>query len=125
MDSWDFIKYFYKIKFNYPSHIVDLLAVSDILYNSCLGYSNTRISRKLHIDVNYVGSVLIEFLGFSGWYDDLIYSPIAIYKQDTRLDRFRVLVYNIDIFLDENTINISYKICKQYYEIKDRIDKYN
>jgi hypothetical protein len=124
MDKWKLVQKFYKEKFGYPYRITDLIAVQEILKESCMGYSNSRIASRLEIAEEDVFHDLIEFLHFSGWEYDLKYSPLALYAQHKDLDRYRGEVYNIDMYAKDSYILVGFRICGQYDKIRKELKEY-
>lgn len=124
MNSWLNVQRFYKQEFGYPYIITDLIAVGDILKRCCMGYSNIRIAKRLDFTEQYITSTLIEFLKFSGWYKDLFYSPLAIYKQYSSIDNFLSEVYNKDMYAVEKYARLAFTICKRYTNLMKEVEKY-
>ena len=67
-----------------------------------------------------IEEVLIQYLDFFGWEQDLDFSPIAIYKEYTTQETFRYKIYEVSaIERSQKVINMSYNICIKFLKIKE------
>jgi len=58
-----------------PKHIAEFIAITPIVKDYVEGYSITSIARRTKFDTEYIEKTLNKFFGFSGWVDDLDFSP--------------------------------------------------
>jgi hypothetical protein len=123
-NRWKYILKYYRNSFGFPYYITDYIAIKEIIKLCCCGYSNKRISNRLKFQLDYVIGVLQKFLYFTGWYSDLSFSPLAIYKQGDTLDSFTIKVYNIDTFIKDTIIESSFNICEEYNKIQKELEEY-
>jgi hypothetical protein len=123
-ETWEFIKSIYKIKFNIPKYVLEYVAVYDILNLCACGYSNKKISSYVNQDVSYIEEVLLDFYIFKGWFDDLDISPLAVYNLSGGIYIFyEQEIYSRSLIKDYQ-VKQSFKICKQFTEIKQEIYRY-
>jgi len=123
--SWDAVVEYYANVLDTPRKTVNHMAVFDILRLSVKGYSNTYISELLQMDKRYVRDVLIEFLKFTGWKNDLDLSPIDVYNRcDGNFTCYAHECTTISSLFDRDSVLISYTICNDFTKIKKGLDDY-
>ena len=111
--------------FDNNDKLLDYISTIDILRDCAVGYSNYRISKRKHIDTKFIESVLLDAYSISGWNRDLDFSPLALYN----ISGGNRLMYEHEIIMitgkyDERQVNLTYRICKKYLEIKKEVDDY-
>lgn len=121
---WDVIKNYYKIMFNIPPLYIEYIACYPILIDCVTGYSNSSIARRHKLPETYVRDVIIDFLGFLGWEEDLDVNPYAIYKKTNRNFEFfnQELLIN-SAYLTQEDIKFIFKICNQFHKLKSWADE--
>ena len=122
---WDYIKDIYSRKFNIPPLITDFIAVERIVYKSASGYSNRRISFAINESMEYIRQVLEDFIGFSGWDNDLDFNPLALYNRNKdNYDEYMREVSMISSITSDFYTSLTYKVCERYTKMKERIKEY-
>ena len=123
--DWELIKKFYKERLNVPESIVDNIAVFDILELSAKGFSNLYIAESLQMDKRYVRDVLIDFLKFTGWKNDLDISPIDVYNRC--MGNFVCFAHEyrtISSMYDRDSVMVAHTVCKEFTRIKKGLEDY-
>jgi hypothetical protein len=125
LTPWEEVKKLYGDKFNADEHLVDYIAVSDILKLCVSGLSNTTISRIMDLDCIYIERVNFSFLGFLGWQLDLDLSPWKIFKS-VNGDRlvFEKQIWDLTELLNDDIIDLAYRVCSIYSSIRKEIDEF-
>ena len=123
---WEVIKLFYKQNFDIPGRVIDYIAVEPILIKSLSGYSNYRIAISIRDDIEYVNGIILSFLKFDGWNEDLDYNPLATYnKVSGNLNHFREEVLQNSVVSNIKMIDKTFYLCRDYYNnIRNEINKY-
>lgn len=80
-ELWNQVKNYYHDKFGVEPALVDLMADYDILRLCASGSGNNRISEFLSMDLCDVEFILDRYLGFKGWTNNLIFSPLKVYSE--------------------------------------------
>lgn len=125
MDSWDIIQDLYENRLGIPKSITYLLSIELIVKGCAMGLSNSRISKRLDIDVFYISQILSKEVDFEGWTNDLDFSPLAIYnRSDGNFIAYKQEIETISPFYFEDKVKSSFYVCKVYNNIKKEIDKY-
>jgi hypothetical protein len=119
---WYQIVEIYKEKFHTNEEIINLIAVKDILKLSVSGLSNATIANHYDFDIEYVQSVLKEFLGFTGWDRDVDFSPLLLYKNHKALLDFVTEAKTISATADDLLAIMCYNLCKQFEELERTIN---
>jgi hypothetical protein len=120
---WDLIKYYYQKTFNIPPRYIELVSVMPILEKSIEGFGNRTISRAFNVPVDYVEDVLIDFLCFIGWDEDLDLSPIGVYN--TCLGNYTCFYEKIlssSMLIEIEKIPFLFKLCKRFVELKKELE---
>lgn len=126
---WSNLKEFYKTSFGFPEGLVELVSVMDILLLCVSGSSNKSIADFFGYDEFYVKRVLLEWLNFEGWRDDLILNPYKIYLKMVKNKTYDILDFIEEIFkvtegrfapITEVTTDM-FKICQLYKRYEDTI----
>ncbi|MEM4134559.1 MAG: hypothetical protein QXV73_05120 [Candidatus Micrarchaeia archaeon] len=121
---WDVIKSFYKNTFNIPTLYIDYIACYPILIDCVTGYSNASISRRNRVPEDYVQDVIIDFLNFLGWEEDLDINPYAIYKKTSgNFEFFTQEVLISSAYLTLEDIKFIFRICKRFNKLKSWADE--
>jgi hypothetical protein len=122
-ERWEIIKKIHSEKTGTPPHVVDYIAVFDILSKSVRGLSNITIAKLLKFDVGYVEEVLKTFLGYPGWCRNLEVSPLYCYELGfTSYTKFEILMKK-DKTLSDEEIKLAYLTCMKYEIIKQEIEE--
>ena len=86
-----------------------LASVQNLLLYVINGFSNKKVSDMVGMEEVYVQRACNHFLGFSGWEDDLDYSPWHKFKNDL-------------LTLEENSDIIA--VCERYKNYRKELDDY-
>lgn len=124
-NTWELIKDIYKENFSVDGKVIDYIAINDILLQCVSGLSNKKISFSTDLDLPYVEATLFSYLGFSGWKKDLDLSPWYVYQSvyGNRM-AFEKKIYDLTKLLNDDIIDLAYRICAIYDSIKKEIDKF-
>jgi len=122
-DRWELIRAIHSDKTGVPPHVVDYIAVRDILFSCISGISNESIANFFHMDEEYVQEVLIEFLHFDGLEEDLTIRPYLFYKKSVNHVDFALQIH--DIVPDADLIVELFYACEVFDKIKEEIIKYD
>ena len=118
---WEEILKIYKEKFNIEPEVVDMVACSEILRQSCEGLSNETIKILTEYEPDYIRDILKLYFHFEGFESDLDFSPIGTYDHvdgDTYEFLLKVNLLNKSKISTENL----YEICKRYSQIRKEIE---
>lgn len=121
---WELIRAIHSEKTGIPPHIVDCIAIYEILSKCVRGLSNKTISKLFDFKIQYVEVVLKEYLNFDGWRKNLAISPYHIYRASlTSPNKFsKALQVMSNLSIQE--IKMSYEICFKFEKISKEIEKY-
>ena len=123
--EWDAVKQLYKDKFGVEGHLVDYVAVNEILRMCVSGISNERICQSLGLDGVYVSGVIWDYLGFHGWALDLDLDPWRIFCSVTGNKwAFAKKIEDLTELLNNDIIEVAYRICSIYNSIQGEIEKF-
>lgn len=127
-ESWGKILELIEGTIKIPRSIIELIAVKDILTLCASGVCNHKIATVLDVDHFYVKSVLIEFIDFAGWSQDLDLNPYSIYA-NIRANGYGFQEFKNEIFAlspymnDELAIHNAFIICQKLYSIEKKIEE--
>lgn len=121
---WDLLKHHYEINFNIPGYIIDYIAIKDIIRDCVVGYSNSTIARRNKQKVSYVLEVLTGYLWFTGWLDDLDFSPMALYEKSNGIKLAYEQEINMVSSFSQVIVDMSFEICRRYEQIEKELEKY-
>jgi len=122
--TWNLIRIANKKYLGMDPHLSDLIAVEPVISLCALGLSNQSIQYRLEMDLDYIASVIMSFLDFSGWEYDLDFSPFTVYElTDGDYLRYKEAI-EIATPSDHQFIHQSFMVCIAYSEIKGEIDSY-
>ena len=123
--TWKITKKLIATSLNVNQKIIDYIAVLDILKNCVYGYSNKSISKRTQVPIEYVENVLIDFMSFTGWEEDLDISPIAIFRSSGKLfDAFVMNINNLSSMSGDSLIIMAYNTCVVYDYIKEKVEEF-
>lgn len=108
-----------------PPYVVDLLGVQDIIGTCADGLSNQTISVKFELPIEYVDSVIQEYLRFPGWELDLDISPFMVYTSlGGSYDYYKSTIKTVSSLTSKDQINRSFRVCRMYDNIRKEVYKY-
>lgn len=108
-DKWEQFKNKFRVKFpDEDPQLLDYIAVYDIIRLVVSGTSNRDIAEILNESEDYIESVSLEFLDFSGYKENLDFSPILQYKR--LLNRGKQYPFFVQ--------------CEKFVEIKTKVEEY-
>jgi hypothetical protein len=109
MNKWEQFKSKFIEKFpDEDPQLLDYIAVYDIIRLVVSGTSNRDISEILNETEDYIESVVLEFLEFSGYKENLDFSPILQYQR----------------LINKGKQYPFFPQCEKFLEIKRRVDLY-
>lgn len=101
------------------------MAVDEILLECVNGKCNNKIALELDFPADYIESVLKEFLNFSGWKDDIDFSPYMVYNSfDGAWNYYKETVKSISAMTTTKEIGDTHRLCRRYNNIRKEIFKY-
>lgn len=119
MDNlWEFFLQDYSKKTSLPIKVLELIAVLPLVKLCAVGNSNKSIAKRYRVTVEYVEDVLINSLNFSGWEDNLEFSPLAIYKEYPEFNAYKAMVLSRSQ-VKEAVVVMSFNICVKYTKLKE------
>jgi hypothetical protein len=125
MSNWEYVKNFYVQHLHFPPRVVDYIAVDQILKYCVEGISVKSIAGYTESDEEYIAQVLVEFLEFLGWSEDLDVNPLAIYERlNGDYKEFRTEIELLTPLMPSVKINKSYGLVRKYLRIRKEVDKY-
>ena len=124
-NAWLVIQNLYKERYGIEPHLVDYVAVNDILKLCASGLSNKHICKSLDQSPIYVAQVLFHFLGFNGWDSDLDLSPWNVYNRvsGNKL-AFEKEILDLTNLLNDDIIDLAYRVCSIYASIRKEMEKF-
>lgn len=123
--GWDLIKKLYEDNFDVNGHVIDYVAVNDILKFCVSGFSNEKISGLLKLDQAYVHKVIYNFLGFYGWEADLDLSPWRIFcRVNGSKFAFAKEIEVLTNLVNDDIIELAFRICSIYNSIRGEIEAF-
>ena len=128
-NEWELIRAIHSYKTNVPPHVVDLIAVKELLRLYAEGTCVTDISLLLSLDVEYVRAVLQDYYSvvFVDWSATLEFNPYKFYKESSGdLDLYieKVCLFADFVILTEADIIYTWLVCKEYEIYKKEIEEY-
>lgn len=123
---WDFLRDTYAEATGLPTYVVEYLSVLPIIQYAVMGLSTKWIAKRMKVPYDYVESVLIEFLEFTGWDINLEFSPIAIFYQcEKDRDIFIARIEGTYTNVNKGIIYIAFNIANVYDKIKGVLKGYD
>lgn len=123
---WDFLRDTYAEATGLPTYVVEYLSVLPIIQYAVMGLSTKWIAKRMKVPYDYVESVLIEFLEFTGWDINLEFSPIAIFYQcEKDRDMFIARIEGTYTNVNKGIIYIAFNIANVYDKIKGVLKGYD
>lgn len=120
---WEEIKKIINKNTGISMEIVELLSVDEILKQCVFGLSVSHIANYIDQNEKYVREVLLAFLDFEGWNEDLDFSPIACYNRSNTREEFSEDVKSFSHVTNTCGFIFMYDLCRKYKEIEERIKK--
>ena len=125
-ENWGQIRKLYSEAYNMPERVVDILSVQEYLLGCASGLSSLKIADFDEKEKIYVETILFEFIGFRGWEYDLDLNPWHVYRSCYgNRDCFSKKIWDLTNLLSYGTIDLAYRICKIYDELRKEIDNGN
>jgi hypothetical protein len=126
---WKYIKCLYREKLDIPESIVSLLSDDRILMGVVTGLSNKQICNYVNLDEKLIRATVEQYFkaipNFSGWSEDLDFSPIMVYNnKHSTLYGYSKSVKEINGNVSESDIYLSYCICVIYKDYEKELAKY-
>ena len=122
--DWDLIRAVHSDKTGIPPHIVDYIAVYDILKHCVSGKSVDSIAESLEFTLEYVGETIGKFLLLSEWIGYSI-NPYHLYLASSQsIYRYRKIVSRISS-MNESDIVSSFSACHLFYEIEQELKSHD
>lgn len=123
--DWKQITELYERLLNIPRHVIEYVAVYDYVLLSASGKSNKTISEIYDIDMDSLQVDLFEFLGYSGWKEDLDINPLFIYKSvGGMIEKFVIACRADSKILYPIEIELAYSVCERFVEMEKSINEY-
>lgn len=119
--NWDYIRKTLASFLFCKEELIDLIAVYPVLELSLFGKSNQYISDTLDLSINDVSTILQEFLGISGSFQNLDFSPIIISEKYNDCDEFMQEMEYMGLYVQTDAL---YYACKRLKEYKKEIDQF-
>ena len=111
---------------NTPELVIDYMAVTNILQMSVRGLANFKIASFNGMDEEMVKHTLFKFLGFGGWEFDLDLDPWRMFVvTNGNFELYELQILSLTNLLDCDIIQLSYKLCKKYKQIREEIKQYD
>lgn len=123
-DNWRTIRAVHSSITGIPPHVVDYIAVEDILVNFVQGLSTTSIADLYEMDMSYIEEVLKDYLFCTGWVQDLKFNPLKVFKEsfaESEIFNNKIISYNIKYGYDIPPFSL-FNVCKLYIKIKEQIE---
>lgn len=108
---------------NIPRHIIEYVAVHMTLLYVVSGKSNDSIASIQDITADDVEHDCVEFLGFTGWKEDLDINPLFVYNR-VNGDYTTFVGWLIETGMSREQIEQAFTICKKFKEIEEQINEY-
>ena len=122
---WDSMRDLIATKINVPASVVDYISVSEILLLCASGSSNYTISRYTDFDLDYVESVLMENLSFSGWNSDLDFNPTYVFNLCHGVRReFNHEILALNPNVTERDLAVAYLVSMRHSRLSKEMEKY-
>ena len=96
----------------------------NIILEMCVsGISNEKIAYKFNIPIRYIKAVLTSLLGWEGWLYDLDISPWDVYRAcGGSFAHYMTGIRALTKLIDGGTLQLTYKLCKRYDDIRKELD---
>lgn len=125
MMSWKEVRHELSRKLGVEERLLDLIAVSDILNMSGHGFSNQHIAKAQNVGLDYVVEVLNDFVGFTGWDENLAFSPTALYTRTNGVrDQFVKEVLDITPDMGYNVIVQAFMLSAACIDLLKGVEEY-
>lgn len=122
-EHWDQFTTILSKLFKVDKHIIDLIAVQEVLILIASGYSNKSVSRRLEMEEDYVSEVCQEFLKFPGYEEDLDINPYFAFRRSVSFDDFVFEIKLLTKVLDKDCI-VWYNVSEEYDKIRKEVDSF-
>jgi hypothetical protein len=111
---------------NTPELVIDYMAVINILQMCVRGLANLKIARFNGMDEEMVRRTIFQFLGFNGWKFDLDLDPWRMFVvTNGNFESYKLQILSLTNLLNCDIIQLSYKLCKKYEQIREEIKQYD
>jgi hypothetical protein len=122
VNNWNLIRVVHSYTTKIPPHVVDLLAVQEILRLYATGIGSVGIAETLETDREYVEDTLSTYYSFPVRKETLTYNPVRYYRESFKdLDTFLINCFLLDT---ESELVDAYLICKFYEMYEKELEKY-
>lgn len=119
--DWDLIRAIHSDKTGIPPHVVDYIAVYDILKQCVSGKSVDTIAVFLEFTSEYVVEVSKKFLFTEGWSIDLSINPYQLYLAGLyNMRKYKRVMQCISSLSDYDIMN-SFRACYLFNKIEQEL----
>ena len=109
-----------------PELVIDYMAVTNILQMCVRGLANFKIAYFNSMDEEMIQRTIFQFLGFNGWEFDLDLDPWRMFVvSNGNYELYELQILSLTNLLDCGIIQLSYKLCKKYEQIREEIKQYD
>ena len=125
-EHWTKIRGLLSESSNMPELVIDYMAVANILQMSVRGLANFKIAYFNSMDEETIKRTIFQFLVFDGWEFDLDLDPWRMYIVTSgNFELYELQILSLTNLLDCGIIQLSYKLCKKYEQIREEIKQYD